>query len=65
MERLETSHAVGTTVPPLIEEPIGRYLGRVAARLANHEALVSRHQGVGTRVQQAETSFWIAELTRA
>ncbi|MEO7009456.1 MAG: AMP-binding protein, partial [Caldimonas sp.] len=44
--RLQSSHAIGATTPPLIEIPIGRYFESVAARFADNEALVSCHQGV-------------------
>jgi fatty-acyl-CoA synthase len=39
------SHAIGQTVPPLIEQTIGRHFESMARRFAQHEALVSRHQG--------------------
>jgi fatty-acyl-CoA synthase len=64
---LETSHDIGATTPPLIEEPIGRYFHRVASRLGDHDALVSRHQGVRMSYAQLdrESSRLASALRRA
>ncbi len=40
------SYKILASEEPLIEEPIHRFLARVAARLPSTEAVVSRHQGV-------------------
>jgi fatty-acyl-CoA synthase len=63
MDRLIESHAVGATHPPLIEETIGRYLGSVARRFPDREALVSRHQGV--RMTYAELDRHSSRLASA
>lgn len=43
---LQTSHDVGPTDTPLIEETIGDYIDAVVERQPNKEALISRHQNI-------------------
>ncbi|MEO8523293.1 MAG: AMP-binding protein [Caldimonas sp.] len=49
---LQQSQAIGATIPSLIEVPIGRHFRSVVGRFPDHEALVSRHQGL--RMSYAE-----------
>ncbi len=43
---LTTSHACGDTLAPLITQTLGDFFDAMAARQGEHEALVSRHQGL-------------------
>jgi fatty-acyl-CoA synthase len=42
---ITTSHAIGRTDPPLIEDTIGHHFEAIARRFPQREVLVSRHQG--------------------
>ena len=42
---IETSHAIGRTDPPLIEDTIGHHFAAMVRRFPQREVLVSRHQG--------------------
>jgi fatty-acyl-CoA synthase len=44
--RIATSHVIGATEPPLIEQTIGQALTAAAEKYGDHEAIVSVHQGV-------------------
>ena len=41
---IDTSHAIGRTAPPLIEDTIGHHFEAIARRFPDREVLVSRHQ---------------------
>jgi fatty-acyl-CoA synthase len=43
--RIATSHVIGATEPPLIEQTIGQALSAAAEKYGDHEAIVSVHQG--------------------
>src|SRR5215210_5778392 len=57
------SYASGVGSQPLIGETIGALLARVAAELPDHEALVSRHQGI--RLTYAQVDEQADRLARA
>ena len=57
---LSYSHGASTT--PLLGETIGANLERTVARFPDHEALVSRHQGV--RYTYAELDAAVDEIAR-
>ncbi len=42
---ITTSHAIGRTDAPLIEDTIGHHFEAIARRFPQREVLVSRHQG--------------------
>ena len=42
---INTSHAIGRTDTPLIEDTIGHHFEAIARRFPQREVLVSRHQG--------------------
>ncbi len=42
---IATSHVIGATEPPLIEQTIGQALTAAAEKYGDHEAIVSVHQG--------------------
>ena len=59
---LTTSHAIGASDPPLLEETIGVNLERTVSRFPGREALVSRHQGI--RWTYAQFNAKVDELAR-
>ena len=59
---LTTSHAVGSTDAPVLEETIGANLERTVSAQPDREALVSRHQGL--RYTYAELDAAIDEVAR-
>jgi len=46
MNRLTQSHVHGSTATPLINDTVGNFFDKAAARWADREALVSHHQGI-------------------
>jgi fatty-acyl-CoA synthase len=59
---MDCSHVAGPTTPPLLEQTIGENLRASAARFAEREALVSRHEGV--RLTYAQLDAEVDRLAR-
>ncbi len=49
-----SSHAIGRTDPPLIEDTIGHHFESIARRFPQREVLVSRHQNLRFTYEQLD-----------